>query len=201
MTTTAPELSVIPGGKPSDQATAALVAILSEQRKLNERMFAHAETAWRRLESQNDMLQAQVKVSYETTERALKMQVELAAQHENLLSQRHERDLASSLAQQKQSMIADLMSSLQALVPLGAKQLMGIKLTGNDSHGLQDLLKAFTPEQIEELVTTGKLTLNDAQRMLLVAIFQDLAEQERKRQEAQQQATQPQAAAESDSAK
>lgn len=183
---TQPELQVLPGGKEPPDPLKALVTILSEQRKINERMMQHAETASRRLEAQNEMLLEQVKTAHDTATRALKMQVELAEQREDLLSRRHERELAATMAQNRERALAEVLATVQSLLPLGAKQLMGIKLTGNDSHGLQDLLKALGPEQLEQLVTTGKMELNDAQRFLLVSVIQDMMAQESAKQAAQQ---------------
>jgi len=162
---------------------ASLVRVMHEQNQFTNRLMLGYEGAHRRVADLCDMLTAQLKNANEITTRALDQQVRLAELQEDLLSQRHQRELAAKAAANKEQAFAELARDARVIIPLALKRLVGIPITGNDSHGLQDFLATMTPEQQENLFSKGELKLSVAQLQLLTSVLTSFAAQEAKKAE------------------
>ena len=100
-----------------------------------------------------------------------------------MLSQQHKRDLEATAAKEQQARLNEFFREGALALKLAGKRYLGIPVTGNDSHGLQDLLASFSGEQIDAAVTTGTVQLTPAQQQTLLASFASLAENEAKKLE------------------
>lgn len=154
-------------------------AIDAEYRLFVGRLMTGYESAHRRVADLCDTLSARLEQAEGTVARALDMQLKLAAEREELLSARHSRELEARLVEQRGEVIADIGRDVRSLLPLAAKRFLGAPLTGNDSHGLQALLSTFDEQQVEDIIVGGQLKLTEGQRLLLGAVFQDLAKSEK----------------------
>jgi hypothetical protein len=152
---------------------------LAEVRQFNSRLMTGYEAAHRRVADHSDTLAAQNAELNRIAAKALEMQVKLVAEHEEMLSRRHERDIAATLAKQKAEAWGAMARDARVVGTLAVKRLAGIPITGNDSHGLQDVLASLTGEQIDSAMTTGKLQLTESQRAAIGQIFASLAEGEK----------------------
>lgn len=159
----------------------ALLETQTELRQFNSRLMTGYESSHRRTMELCEMLAARLEGAEKATARVLELQVRVAEEREELISQRHRRDLESELAKQKSASFAALAGDVRSLTPLVLKRLLGIPLTGNDSHGLQDLLATLEPAQIGEVIETGVLKLTVGQRQLLTSTLSSLGESEAKR--------------------
>lgn len=115
-------------------------------------------------------------------ERSIEARLEAVAEREDLLSQRHHRDLEAAAAKQRSEAFSEVTRDIRALAPLVLKKFMGVPLTGNDSHGLTDLLGSMSDEQLMHVMTTGQLQLTIGQRQLLGQTIMSLAEAEKAKQ-------------------
>lgn len=151
----------------------------SELRAFMGRLMTGYEAAHRRVADLCDTMAARAEKAEGATARALELQIRLAEEREELISKRHQRELEASAAQRRQDAFSDVTRDVRALLPLVGKKLLGAPLTGNDSHGLQDLLGTMSPEQVTSVIETGTLKLSQAQRELLAATLASLASGER----------------------
>lgn len=160
-------------------------ALDPEMRAHISRLMSGYEQAHRVLAEFAESMMAQVRSSNEATAKALEMQLRLAEEREELISRRHRREIETEESKQRQQGFAEIGRDLRALLTLGGKKALGVPLTGDDSHGLQDFLKQLSSEQFDALMTTGTLQLSPPQRMLVGGIIQSFAEAERKKLEAE----------------
>lgn len=151
----------------------------SELRAFMARLMTGYEAAHRRVADLCDTMAARAEKAEGATARALELQLRLAEEREELISARHRRELETENARRRHEAFADVTRDVRALLPLVGKKLLGAPLTGNDSHGLQDLLSSMTPEQIASVIETGELKLSHAQRQLLGATLASLASSEK----------------------
>lgn len=151
----------------------------SELRAFMARLMTGYEAAHRRMADLCDLLAVRAEKAEGAAARALELQLRLAEEREELISRRHQRELEATLVHQRHEAMADITRDMRALMPLIGKKLLGVPLTGNDSHGLQDLLGTLTPEQISDVIERGTLQLSPAQRQLLGATLASLASSEK----------------------
>lgn len=151
-----------------------------EVRNFMSRMMAGYESAHRTIAEMAENMSKTAIEAQNATSRAIQMQLKYAEEREELVSKRHKRDLEAQESAQRQASFGQLTGDLRAIALLGLKKYIGIPLTGNDTHGLQDLLKTMSPEQIEKLMTEGTLQLTMAQRQSLMMVLSSLAEGEKK---------------------
>lgn len=147
----------------------------TDMRQFVSRLMAGYETAHRRVADLCDTLSERLAQSEAVTARALEMQVRLAEEREELLSRRAEREHAARLVEQRGEALHQITGDLRAIVPLLAKRLIGVPLTGDDSHGLTDFLSALSAEQIEAVIVEGTLNLTEAQRIQLGSVLTALS--------------------------
>lgn len=152
----------------------------TEHRLFVQRLMTGYEGAHRRVADLCDVLSERLTHAESAMTRALEMQLRLAEEREELISRRHQRELAADAAAARQAAFAGVTQDVRALLPLVTKRLAGIPLTGSDSHGMQDLLTSMTGEQLDTLMTDGSLTLSIGQRQLLVGVLQSLGATEEK---------------------
>lgn len=157
------------------EQNALLSSVLVDQRAFQSRLMTGYEGAHRRVADLCDTLSNRLEKAEATTARALATTLEAAEHREELLSRKQERDLKAQSEKAKQEIVADLARDVKALGLLFAKVKMGIPLTGDDSHGLTDLLSTLSEEQISEVFEKGELKLTMGQRQSLGAVFQSLA--------------------------
>ena len=152
----------------------------SEVRQFMSRLMTGYESSHRQLRDFCDSLVQQLNQSQQNTNRSLELQIKLAQEYEELVSQRHRRDLEADAARHRKESFNELTKDVRSLALLaGKKYLLGAPLTGNDSHGMQDLLKTLSPEQIEALMTEGTLKLALGQRQLLSEVLMSLSKEEK----------------------
>lgn len=163
----------VQGVEPIDAA-----AVIAELRQFNSRLMAGYEAAHRRLLDGYDALATRLSSSEGAMTRALELQLKMTEEYERLLSLRHERELRAESARARNEALTAITRDVRALAPVVAKKFLGVPLTGNDSHGLQDLLASLTPEQLDAIMTSGEVKLSDAQRQALAATLGSLAEKE-----------------------
>jgi hypothetical protein len=148
---------------------------LAEMRQFNSRLMAGYEAAHRTVTDVNQALLGRLEKSEENSIRAMQSRLELAEQKEELVSQRHKRELEAAEAENAARFRNEMKTDIKGLLTLGAKKFMGVPLTGNDSHGFQDLLKSMSGDQIQSAMETGTLQLTSGQQQLLVATISELA--------------------------
>lgn len=151
-----------------------------EIRQFMSRLMAGYEAAHRSVVDLCETLSKRAEQAEGCAARALELQVKLAEEREELLSKRHRRELEAEIAKEHSQHVAELMRDFKSVLLLAGKKYFGVPLTGNDSHGLQDLLATMSAEQIESVMATGKLELSVAQRSLLASTLSSLAENEEK---------------------
>lgn len=156
-----------------------------ELRAFMGRLMTGYEAAHRRVVDLCDTLAARAEKAESATARVLELQLRLAEEREELISARHRRELETNAALQRQRAFADVSRDVRALVPLIGKKLLGAPLTGQDSHGLQDLLSTLSTEQVGQVIESGTLQLSPAQRQLLGATLASLADGEAKAEAAE----------------
>jgi len=149
-----------------------------ELRQFVTRLMAGYEAAHRRLLDGYDALASRLASSEGAMTRALELQLKMTEEYERLLSLRHQRELDAERARARNEAVTAITRDVRALAPVVAKKLLGVPLTGNDSHGLQDLLASLSSDQLDAVMTNGTLELSDAQRQALVATLGSLAEKE-----------------------
>lgn len=168
---------------PPLDAQAALVEMVAEMRQFSSRIMVGYESAHRTIAEMAELMSKSASESQAATVRAIQLQMRVAEEHEELISKRHKRELdaknALALAESRQALTRDATTVLK----LAAKKWLNVPITGNDSHGLQDLLASLSGEQIDSLVTTGNVQLSDAQRQALLMTLTSLEESEKKNQQ------------------
>lgn len=142
------------------------------------RLMAGYEAAHRRVIEMYELQGRRLQDADTATARAIEMQLKMAAELEDLISRRHERELATEHARARAQALGDITRDVRAIAPLALKKLLGVPLTGNDSHGLQDLLTTLSPEQLDGVMTSGELKLSPAQQQALVHVLGSLAQKE-----------------------
>jgi len=160
--------------KPDEKAPLGIEA--AEMVRFMSRLMAGYEAAHRTVVDSFAILAARTEKAEAIAARAIEMQLRLAEEREELLSKRQHRELEAKVAAQRQESVAQLSTDVRTLLMLTGKKLLGVPLSGNDSHGLQDLLKSFEPAQIDELMSSGQLQLSVAQRHLLASTLSSMAE-------------------------
>jgi hypothetical protein len=140
--------------------------------------MAGYESAHRRVLDSNEQMAARLVATEGAMTRALELQIRLTEEYEKLLSLRHERELAAEQSRARSEAMTSITRDVRALAPIVAKKLLGVPLSGNDSHGLQDLLGSLSGEQLDAVMTSGKLELSEAQRQALAMTLGSLAEKE-----------------------
>lgn len=168
---------------PPSLPTSASTGLDAEVRQFMSRLMLGYEAAHRQVTDMSLLLAKRAEQAEEMVARSLKLQMQIAEEREDLISQRHKRELESAAAKQRADAHALIGREIKALLPLVGKKLLGVPLTGNDSHGLQDLLASMSSEQIESVMSTGKLEFSMAQRELLASTLSSLAEREQKQLE------------------
>lgn len=149
-----------------------------EIRQFLSRMMAGYEAAHRTIADMSADARAGQRDLHSALSKLLETQLRIAEEREELISKRHRRDLEAQMAADKMRAHAELSGDVRALLKLGAKKWAGIPITGDDSHGLQDLLASLSGEQVEGLMATGSVTLTMAQRQSLLSTLNSLAETE-----------------------
>lgn len=157
----------------------------SEIRGFMGRVMTGYEQAHRRMADLCETMAARAESAERLANQALEARMKLAIELEDAISQRHARELAADGARQKQEAFAQVASDVRAIGPLVLKKLLGIPITGDDSHGLTDFLKAIGEDRVEKLFTEGTLTLSLPERQLLASTLTSLAQDEAKKKAAQ----------------
>lgn len=148
----------------------------SEIRQFMGRIMVGYEAAHRTIADMSEANNKSVAELHKAVTTAIQLQMKAATEREELISKRHKRDLEMVEAAQQQETRATLLKDVRSILLLAGKKYLGVPLSGNDSHGLQDLLTTMTPEQIENVVATGQLQLTPAQQQLLAATIMSIAE-------------------------
>ncbi len=151
-----------------------------EIRQFVSRVMAGYEAAHRTISEMAAQASAGQRELHTALSKLLETQLRVAEEREELISKRHKRDLEAEIAAEKMKQHAELSSDVRALLKLGAKKWAGIPITGDDSHGMQDLLASLSAEQVEGLMSSGSVTLTMAQRQSLLSTLNSLAESESK---------------------
>lgn len=162
-----------------------LRATVSELRLFNGRLMTGYESAHRRVAEHSDTLAIQNAELNRIAATSLEMRVKLVGEHEEMLSRRTERDIASTLAKQKAEAWGAMARDARVVGTLAVKRLAGIPLTGNDSHGFEDLLASMTNEQIDSIMQDGQLKLTEGQRAMLAQTLMSKAKAEPELEKAQ----------------
>lgn len=156
-------------------------AMLSEQRAFSSRVMTGYEAAHGKVIEMADTLSRTAKDAQDAVSKSLTMQMSVVEERERLMSRNHTRELEAQAAQQKMRASGELTREFHLLLKLIAKKyFLGVPLTGNDSHGLQDLLQSMSPDQLETLMVSGQITLTPSQRQMLAATVMSLGEAEAK---------------------
>lgn len=151
-----------------------------EVRQFLSRMMAGYEAAHRTIADMSESMARAAKEAQDATAKAIQMQLKFAEEREEMLSKRHVRELEAKQAEIRTEAFAKVTADVRAALMLTAKKYLGLPLSGNDSHGLQDLLSTLSGEQIDSVMTEGRLELTVAQRQLLASTLTSLAEDEQK---------------------
>lgn len=170
----------LPGEMPVCPAT----GLNPEVRQFMSRLMAGYEAMHRSQQSMIDMLATRLEKSESAAAKFLELQLRLAEEREELVSKRHRRELETEAARASQENSAALMKDLRSMALLVGKKFVGVPLSGNDSHGLQDLLSTMSLEQVEKVMSTGVLELSMGQRQLLASTLSSLAQAEESKPEA-----------------
>jgi len=149
-----------------------------EIRQFVGRVMQGYESAHRTVATLCETLSLRAEKAEAMVARSLELQLKLAEEREELISRRHRRELEAEAAKQRQESFGAVSRDFRALMLLLGKRFAGIPLSGNDSHGLQDLLGTITPDQVEVAMTSGTLTLSPAQRHMLAATLSSIASAE-----------------------
>lgn len=152
----------------------------SELRQFVGRVLTGYESAHRRMADLCETMAKRAESAERVASEALESRIRLAVELEDAISQRHQRDLAAQMAQQRSAAFAEVTRDVRAIAPLALKRLLGIPITGNDSHGLKDLLGTLSGDQVEKLMSDGTLTLSMGQRQLLMNVLTSFAADEKK---------------------
>lgn len=150
-----------------------------EIRQFLSRMMTGYESAHRTIADMAATQSQSTAELHKAVASAIAMQLRAAEEREELISKRHKRELEAQESAQRKATFGKLSSDFHNVAMLALKRFMGIPLTGNDSHGLQDLLASLTPEQQDGMMAL----LTDAQRQTLIATLSSLAETESKKLE------------------
>lgn len=153
-----------------------------EIRQFVSRVMAGYEAAHRTVADLCEVLSKRAETAEGIAARSLELQMRLAEEREELLSRRHKRELETRQQEMREAASVELKRDAKAILMLAGKKFLGIPLTGNDSHGLQDLLATMTGEQIDSVVTSGSLQLSEPQRQLLMQVFMSLSAAEKANQ-------------------
>lgn len=153
----------------------------SEIRSFMGRIMTGYESAHRTIAEMAEMMSKAAAESQAATVKAIRMQMQVADELEEIRSKKHKRELEAKAEEANRANRQALMQQGQVVLALAAKKWLGIPLTGDDSHGLQDLLKSMTPDQLDSLMQTGSIQLNDAQRQALMLSVASLGEAEAKK--------------------
>lgn len=166
-------------GYPDDGAPQAQSAELSpDMRQFVSRLMAGYEAAHRRIVDIHDATLARLDRAESAAARAVDTQLKMAEEYERLVSLRHERELATQLTARKVEAFGSIAKDLRSLAPIALKRWLGIPLSGNDTHGMQNLLASLDEQQIEALMSRGELRLTEGQRMALAMVIGSIAEAE-----------------------
>jgi hypothetical protein len=168
----------------SDEAKAELAvessALDADVRLFVGRLMSGYEAAMRSMRDMSEASLQRAKDAEALATKTLNAQILMVAEREKLLSLQHKRDLEAVESAARVEMMQEVKGKLVALVPLLLKRLAGIPLTGDDSHGLQDFLGSLSGDQLGRLMQEGTLTLDEAQRELLLQTLGSLAAAEQK---------------------
>lgn len=149
-----------------------------EMRAFMSRLMTGYESMARSCVSMADSAMARANAAEANAQKAIEARLKAVQEYEELLSQRHERDLSAQIAAHRVAAFGDIARDIRALAPLLLKKLLGAPLTGKDSHGMQDLINSMSEDQVEALMMRGELKLSEAQRHLMAATLMSLAEAE-----------------------
>jgi hypothetical protein len=150
-----------------------------EIRQFFSRVMAGYEAAHRTIADMAEQASKSTAELHKAVTSAIQMQMKAAEEREALISKRHKRDLEDAAAQEAQANRAAVMRDARTVLLLAGKKYLGVPLTGNDSHGLQDLLATMTPDQVDAAMTSGTIQLSDAQRHLLMSTLASLGDAEK----------------------
>lgn len=164
----------------SGLAPESIVGLDPEMRQFMARLMTGYESMTRAMRDMAESAMARARDAEAIAAKSLQVQVQMAADREELVSRRHKRELETYEAQARVEMMGEVKGKLVAILPLIVKRLAGIPLTGDDSHGLNDLLASLSGDQVAKLVGEGTLQLDEAQRTLLMQTLGSLAEAEKK---------------------
>lgn len=158
---------------------AELRGFIAEQRAFTSRLMLGYEAAHRSLVDQNQNVVLRAEKAENVAVRVLEMQVKVTEEREALASQRQQRELEAMAAKQTAAHKNAIFGDLRLLGNLYVKQQLGIPLSGNDSHGLQDLLRALSVDQVDTFMAEGRLQLTDGQRQMLMSTIMSLHAEEK----------------------
>lgn len=150
-----------------------------EIRQFFSRVMAGYEAAHRTIADMAEQASKSTAELHKAVANAIHMQMKAAEEREELISKRHKRDLEAAAAQEAQAARALVTRDVRTVLLLAGKKYLGVPLTGNDSHGLQDLLATMTPEQVDAAMTSGTIQLSDAQRHMLMSTIAELGDAEK----------------------
>jgi hypothetical protein len=139
------------------------------------RLMTGYEMMARRMCEMADAAMVRAEKAEAVTQRTLELQVRLQEEREDLISRRHQRQLEVEQAARKAEAFQEMQRDFRAVALLAGKKFLGAPLSGDDSHGLQDLLSSMTAEQIDDVISKGEVKLSEPQRQLLAATLMSLA--------------------------
>lgn len=149
-----------------------------EIRAFMSRLMTGYEASHRQIATLCETLADRGRHSEEMIARTIQLQQQMLEERERMVMQNHRRELEAAAAKDRQQALAEVKRDVRAVGLLAAKKFLGIPLTGNDSHGLQDFLSTLTPDQIDSAMSSGSITFSPAQQHQLVAIMTSLAKSE-----------------------
>jgi len=150
-----------------------------EIRQFISRIMTGYEASHRAMASMCERVLDRFEKSEAAAMKAFESRERMAEEREELISRRHKRDLEAAIAASNQENKALITRDLRSLLMLAGKKMAGVPLTGNDSHGLQDLLSTFSMEQIDAAMTGQPIVLSAAQQQLLMSVLGSLAQGEK----------------------
>lgn len=157
---------------------AAIQTFIQEQIGFVGRVMSGYESMARLTADANAELREEIRSVRESRRKDTETHIQLVRTLESLLSEQHERELASERAKARMAIESKMADEALALGPVVIKRLAGIKLTEGMPDTMKSFLRTVTPEQLD--IESGTIKLEPGQLAALGEIVQELADAEEK---------------------
>lgn len=157
---------------------AAIQTFIQEQIGFVGRVMSGYESMARLTADANAELREELRAVRESRREDTETHIRLVKTLESLLSEQHERELASERQKARMAIESRLADEAMALGPVVVKRLAGIKLTEGMPDSIKGFLRTIDPGQLD--METGTIKLEPGQLAALAEIMSDVADEEPK---------------------